>query len=235
MKRIFQFLPQESIKIYAIISLSVGLISFLAIALSSESLILNLVFSLGLTTFIFISCILGEFLGEKRHSKIIKSKAFKALITKGFKIDIKNNYHGLTGSYNGYIFDVYYDWSTFVRSKVYKAVIFNIYFLPPKNSNDTTDHNRLNIISEKHKISKWSFKKYIFLWRDGNLIMRNGVGVFNPSPKKLFGRMDLAIKILKSESLKPVDRKTLDELRQKDPMNNIPEIEVYFDESKNNL
>ena len=230
MKRILQLFPEDSKIQYAIISFVIGLISFLVFTLSSYSLKLNLVLSIGLTLFIFISSVLGDILGQNRHSKIINSNAFKALITKGFKVDVKNNYHGLTGSYKGYVFDIYYDWSTYVRPKVHKAVILNIYFLPPKNSNDSTDMNRLISLSEKYKISKWSFKKYIFLWRDGNVIMRNGVGLLNPSPRKLFERMELAINILKSEGLKPVDRKTLNEWRQEYPMSNTPEIEVYFEE-----
>jgi len=234
MKRLLQFFPEDSVKIYGIISLSTGLISFLIFALSSESVMINLIFSIGLSSIIFISCLLDEFFGQKRHSKIIKSNAFKVLITKGFKIERKNNYWGLTGSYKGFIFDIYYDWSTYVRSKVYKAVIFNIYFLPPKNSNESTDLYRLNVISEKYKISKWSFKKYLYLWREGNVIMRNGVGIFNPTPKKIFKRMDIAINILKSEGLKPVDRKTLNDLRQENPMKYTPEINIYFEESENN-
>ncbi len=85
-------------------------------------------------------------------------------------------------------------------------------------------------LAEKHEVSKWSFKNYNFWWRDGNIIMRNGVGIMNPSHKKLLERMTIVLNILKSEGLKPIDRKTLEGWRRQDPMNNIPEIELYYEE-----
>ncbi len=105
-----------------------------------------------------------------------------------------------------------------------------MHFEPPRLSNGQTDHEKMKQLAEKHEVSKWSFKNYNFWWRDGNIIMRNGVGIMNPSHKKLLERMTIVLNILKSEGLKPIDRKTLEGWRRQDPMNNIPEIELYYEE-----
>lgn len=140
-----------------------------------------------------------------------------------------NDYKGLFGSFDGYIFDTYYDWSTYVKPKLDKAIVFNVYFMPPKNGSET-DHAKLIELSKKYDISNWSLKPYNFWWREGNIIMKNGVGVFNPSFKKLNKRMQIVVDILKNENLKPVDTITLNNWRKDFPMNNIPEIELYHKE-----
>lgn len=230
MRNIFSLLPKDSKKLYAVISLGFAVVLFLLFALTTKNLLISLFFSIGIFLFTFITSIFDEILGKKRHYKILESNGFKELINRGFELVEKNQYIGLTGNFDSYIFDIYYDWSTFVRSKVYKAVIFNVYFEPPRLSNGQTDYDKMKQLAEKHEVSKWSFKNYNFWWRDGNIIMRNGVGIMNPSHKKLLERMTLVLNILKSEGLKPIDRKTLEEWRRQDPMNNIPEIVLYYEE-----
>jgi hypothetical protein len=171
-----------------------------------------------------------ELLGKRRHYSIIESKGFQELMNSGFNIEEVNAYKGLSGIYNDYLFDIYYDWSTHVTPK--KAVVFNVYFIPPTLKSGETDHARLKTLSEKYDISIWSTKSYSFWWREGNIIMKNGVGIFNPSYKKLIKRMDIAVNILKTENLKPIDRKTLNTWRNASPMDNTPEMELYYKEKK---
>jgi len=230
MKRLLNLFPKDSNKISLVVSIGFGALIFLITLASTRSLLIGGLVGAATAVIGYIGLIFGEKVGQKRHISIIRSSGFQKLRTLGFQVEEKNKYSGLTGAYNGYIFDIYFDWSTFVRSKVYKAVIFNVYFAPPVKSDDTIDHNKLKHLSEKYDVSYWSFKNYNFWWRARYIIMRNGVGLFNPSYKKLVKRMSLVTNIFKAEGLKPVDRNTITQRRNTDYLNNIPEIELYHGE-----
>ena len=68
---------------------------------------------------------------------------------------------------------------------------------------------------------------------EGNIIMKNGVGVFNLSFEKMTRRMEIVLDILRAENLKPLDSQTLDSWRKEFPMSNIPEIELYYNKKDN--
>lgn len=227
MRNLLSLLTKESKKIYACFSLGLGVLILVISAITTKSLFLSLFFSIGTSLITFIIIIFDEISGKMRHYKIIESNGFKELINKGFKLEKKNQYHGLTGKYEDYIFDIYFDWHTYVRNNVYKAVIFNVYFEPPRLPNGQTDISRMKQLAEKYEVSKWNFKNYNFWWRECNIVMRNGAVFMNPSQRKLLDRMTIVTNILKSEGLKPIDRKTLEEWRREDPLINIPEIILY--------
>lgn len=137
----------------------------------------------------------------------------------------------MTGNYKGYIFDIYYDWSTYVRSRFYRAIIFNVYFKPPLKSNRDVDEKILEDIAKRNHFSNWSMKNWNYWWKNDVLIMRNGVGLINPGFEKILKRMDLAVTILDNENLKPVDRATLESWRKQDPNSCVPEIITYFEKN----
>jgi hypothetical protein len=224
--------PKSATMMYLVICLIIFILGFLFLYFNATNLFLSFFLSAGFSTIIFLLCIIGDLLGKKRHYSIIESTGFKELLNSNFNIEEVNAYRGLCGVYNGYLFDIYYDWSSPLKFKVDRVVVFNVYFIPPALNSGKTNHAKLKALSEKYDISIWSSQSYTYWWREGNIIMRNGVGIFNPSYKKLIKRMDIVVNILKTENLKPVDRKTLNIWRKASPMNNIPEIELYC--KKNN-
>ena len=228
-----KILPKNGTVLYAVVCFIMGVILFIVNYLSSKDALFSVVFSSGMMVFVFLFCILAETLGKKRHYSILESKGFQGLISRGFRIVELNEYKGLFGVYDSYLFDIYYDWSTFVRGNAGKAIIFNVYFIPPTLNSGKTDHARLKALSEKYNISNWKFKSYNFWWREGNIIMKNGVGVFNLSFEKMTRRMEIVLDILRAENLKPLDSQTLDSWRKEFPMSNIPEIELYYNKKDN--
>jgi hypothetical protein len=228
-----KILPKSATMMYLVICLIMLVLGFLFLYFGTKDLLFSSASSVGFSTFVFLLCIIGETLGKKRHYTIIESKGFQELLNSSLNIEEVNAYKGLSGTYNGYLFDIYYDWSTHVRPKVNRAVVFNVYFIPPTLKSGETDHAKLKTLSEKYDISIWSSQSYTYWWREGNIIMKNGVGIFNPSYKKLIKRMDIVVNVLKTENLKPVDRKTLNTWRKASPLNNIPEIELYYKEKDN--
>jgi hypothetical protein len=219
--------PKNATMMYLVISLILMAILFFFTYFNTKDLFLSSTLSVVFGILFFPLYIIGEILGKKRHYSIIESKSFKELLNSNFNIKEVNAYRGLSGVYNGYLFDIYYDWSSHVKFKVNRAVVFNVYFIPPVLNSGKTNHAKLKALSEKYDISIWSFKSYSFWWREGNIIMKNAVGIFNPSYKKLIERMDIVVNILKTEELKPVDKKTLNVWRKASSMDNIPEIELY--------
>lgn len=228
MRRILKYLPQDSTKLYFTLSFIFGLIIFLVIFVSSNNFNISVLFGLFIAIFTLTWSLIDERLGKQRHQSIINSEGFQSLIADGFKIENINDYWGVTGYYKGYIFDIYFDWSTIVKPKVYRALVFNVYFVPPTKSNGQTDHDHLRKLSVKYDVSKWSFKPWNFWWREGNIIMKVGIGVFNPKYEKIKKWMDVVVKILQDESLLPVDRQMLIQWRTQFPDSNVPEITTYF-------
>ncbi len=217
----------SSIGIYLLISLGFGLLFFLLLVWQLDSVRMSLGISAGFALLVFVWTLLDQFLGKKRHSTILKSKGFQVLLSQGFTVEQKADYHGLTGMQDTYIVDIYYDWDTYVKHRLYKAVIFNMYFHPPRFADGSTNPEKLKSLADTYDLSRSVFKSYNFWWRDGTLIMRNGVGIFNPSAKKLRKRLSIAVTILQSEGLLPVNRRTLDEWRETSPGEFVPEIELY--------
>lgn len=167
--------------------------------------------------------------GMKRHQNIINSQGFQQLILKGFKVEKVNEYSGITGVYDEYICDIYYDWSTFVLSQITKAWIINIYFIPPKplDKINNANYDFIMAMRKKYRISRWSFKSYGFDWREGAIIMKNSIGSKNPSFEKIEEALKIAIDILKKENLKPISREDLMYIRNNFPYQSVPWISTY--------
>lgn len=197
---------------------------------STKNITISFVFFAFILTFITIWSILSNYLGYKRHVKIIESDGFKKLLLKGFKIEKFNEYIGLNGIYHGYLFDIYYNWNATTNSKNTRAIVFNIYFETPKLNNKETDHNLMIKISEKYKNSYFSLlpKKYLLCWREGNILMNNTIGLKNPNYDFIIQRMDVLVELMKNENLKPIDKESIDKLRKENKFACIPEIEIYY-------
>ena len=150
-------------------------------------------------------------LGSKKgYYTLIESSGFQQLTSLGFKVAELNNAKGLTGTYKGYIFDIYFDWSSVFNS----AYFFNVYFEAPTYSTRKIDYEPVKSFSREYGKSQFSLKGYDFWWHgEGTLIMRNAIGFFNPSFEKLKKRMDIAVQVLKDENLKPIDEETLKKYR----------------------
>ncbi|WP_284651100.1 hypothetical protein [Flavobacterium terrisoli] len=170
-------------------------------------------------------------LGHKRHKNIINSEGFQKLIFKGFKVEKVNDYIGITGVYNGFICDIYYDWQTFVKSKIGKAFVINIYFIPPKPLHEIYIANIdfIKTMKKKHAVSRWSFKSYDFDWQEGAIVIKNRLGFKNPSYEKIEEAIKIAIEILKKEELKPMNREDLTSIRNNFPYQSAPQILLYQD------
>lgn len=213
------------------INLFITIPLFLIMYFSSKNALQSLGIFIFLLLFLTIWSYLSIHLGYKRHFQIIESDGFKKLLLKGFKIERVNKYIGINGTYNNYLFDIYYDWNAITtNSKNTRALVLNIYFETPKLSNNETDHDSLKKMSEKYKNSYWTLipKTYIYRWREGNILMNNSVGLKNPSYEFITQRMDMIIELMKTEKLHPIEREKVIEMRNNKKLVNIPEIEVYY-------
>ena len=227
-RTLIKYLPKDSNRQNFVLSAACGLFIFLIFYLAQTDLTISLGFGLFVFSFTLIWSLIDERLGEKRHRTILNSDAFQRLIAEGFKEENINDYYGITGIYKGYIFDIYYDWSTILKTRVYRAIVFNVYFNHPLKTSSQTNHKYLIKLSKKYDVSIWRFKPWNFWWREGNIIMKIGISVFNPKYDKLKKWMDTVVKVLQEENLQPVDRETLNGWRRKFPDNNVPEITTYF-------
>ncbi len=203
MKKLLELLPDDTNKSSAVISLFIAVVLTLTVSIPSGDFVISGAMGFGCGLILFIWLVTGELLGQRRHHRILDTTGFLDLQQNGFEIEEKNQYKGLTGEFDGYIFDIYYDWAAYVLRKINRAVVFNVYFISPINLNGETDIEALETLSKKHEVSRWEFKNHNFWWRDGNLVMGKGIGVFNPSSRKLWKCMRMTTKILKSEGLKP--------------------------------
>lgn len=227
-----KILPKNPIAQYFVIGLYIGIFQFLIFLLFTQNLTTSLFIAIVTVIFAAIGSLINDLLGKTRHKKIIQSKAFLQLINQGFKVEEKKGYYGLTGTHSNYIFDIYYDWSTYLDDKIRRALVFNFYFKSPLDDNSQPDHSLLENIAKKHDASRNFGIDFNFWWREDTLIMKNKIGLFNPSFEKIMERMDIAVKLLQSENLQPLDRKSLEQTRMKDPLACIPEIETYLDNTK---
>lgn len=209
------------------VSLSIAVFFSVALFFSSKDTLMSLYIGLSFGLVIFIWSVMDELLGLRRHQRIVFSRGFSKLQTLGFVVEEKNRYRGLSGKFDDYNIDIYYDWSTYVRPRIYKAIVFNVYFIPVEKVNGEVDTEVLDELFEKYKVNRWSIKTHSFSWRNGHLIMRVGAGFMNPSYKKLRKHLRIAVDILKSERLSPADRKTIKQWRQEFPNYNVPEIITY--------
>jgi hypothetical protein len=191
-----------------------------------EDLQTSIILSAAMFAIIFPAIILSEVLGRKKHHSIIESKAFRELILSGFRVEEINDYKGLTGAYKNYIFDIYYDWNTYVRKSSQRAFVFNVYFKSPDLPQEALDDFFVSL-EKKYKPGMWSNRNYIFVWRDGFVCMRNGIPLFSPSAAKIKEQMNKVIEVLIAENLSPIDRKRLTLLREEYPGYYIPDIETY--------
>jgi hypothetical protein len=186
-------------------------------------------FSGGISILVFFILMTLEFLGRKRHHSIVKSRGFRALIQEGFQIKRVNEYSGITGIFEGYVFDIYFDWDTPIMTFSDKAFIFNVYFMPPLNEKGYINNSLLDSLAKKYDQGRFSYFNY--WWRPETVIMKNKVGFLNPTRNKLKKRMALVVSILQCERLKPLDRYVLEDLKKKYPNQYGPEIECYQDKN----
>lgn len=226
-------MTKSEIKEEIIISLYFNIPSSIITYLVTQNILISLIVFFVTSIFIIAIGLLTQNLGYKRHCEIIESDGFKKLISIGFTIERKNDYVGINGVYRNYLFDIYYDWLTVSNNKNSKALVLNAYFEIPINNNAETDHFRLKKIEEKYKTSRWRMmpKNYYYRWRKGNVMMNNSIGLKNPNYEFITQKMDIIIEILKTEKLKPIEKKKLVELRKDNKHINVPEILVYFRKS----
>ncbi len=171
--------------------------------------------------------------GIKRHKSIIDSDGFKRFLSKGFRVEKHNDYVGITGVYDEYISDIYYDWMVFIKSNITKGIVINIYFIPPKpiHEHNNANYNFIMEMREKHEVSRWSFKKYDFDWQEGALMVKLRVGFKNPSYEIIEEALKKGLEIVKQENLKPITREELIQIRNNFPYQSIPRITIYYDEN----
>jgi hypothetical protein len=193
----------------------------------------NLLFSIiifFLISFLVISFgLLTKNMGYKRHCEIIESESFKKLISLGFKVEKVNEYRGITGNYKGFVFDIYYDWLTYVDRNRSSALIFNVYFERIETEQNAINRKKLNELNAKYTNSKWNLLpcKYLVIWRNGNLIMKTPVILKKLTSDFILEKMNIAVEILKTENLQPVNELKISEWRKEDEFVNTPEILVY--------
>lgn len=214
-----------------IISLLTSPIFFMFLILTKNLFLSIIVFAV---VFLFVLLLfkLTDNLGLKRHRNIINSEGFQELTLKGFKVEKVNDYIGITGDYNGYICDIYYNWQTFVKSKIGKAYVINVYFIPPKPLHEThnANHGFIMAMKKKYSVSRWSFKSYDFDWQEGAIVMNNRLGFKNPPFEKIQESIKMAVEILKKENLKPICREDLTLIRNNFPYQSAPQILLYHGE-----
>ncbi|SFB11001.1 hypothetical protein SAMN05660845_1658 [Flavobacterium swingsii] len=201
--------------------------------LTTKNLLISLIAFCLITFFVISFGLLTKKLGYKRHCEIIESESFKKLISLGFKVEKVNKYRGITGNYKGFIFDIYYDWLTYVDRNRSSALIFNVYFERIETEQNIINHKKLTELNTKYANSKWSLLpcKYLIIWRNGNIIMKTPIIINKLTSDFIIKKMNVAIEILKTENLQPVNELKISEWRKEDEYVNTPEILVYRKEN----
>jgi len=219
---------ENDIKIF----IGIGIFLSLIFLLITNDLKVSIVVLLASIIFMIIWSSLIKYFGYKRHKNIIKSDGFQDLIRKGFKIEQINKYIGLTGEYEGYICDIYYNWETFVMSGLSKAIVVVIYFTPPKPLHKVHCANYEFLIKVKSKYNKGlplGFGDYSLYWQEGALHVSSRVWLRNPNKNKIENRIKKIIGILKNENLQPINRTDLTNIRNNFKFQSVPEISLYFE------
>lgn len=177
----------------------------------------------------YFSIKIGNKFGLKRHRNIVNSEGFISLLKKGFNIEKVNDYTGIFGSYDNYFCDIYYDFTG-----PEKTYVINIYFKPKKQLHkmNCANYDFIILMNKKHRISKWSFKKYNYSWWEGMLTMKNKIGYRNPSYEQIIKNLEIALKVLKQENLQSINKEDLDYIRTYFPSQSTPWITLYHSKSK---
>ncbi|ANQ51481.1 hypothetical protein MY04_4137 [Flammeovirga sp. MY04] len=217
----------SSFKTNFYVSFGIAAIMGLLLFIQTTNALISGILTLILGTLSFIFGYVGDYLGEKRHYSVINSNGFLGLINDGFRVEKKERYVGLTGTYNGYIVDIYYDWSTVVKPRVHKAFVINFYFQPIKGSDEFKD-DIYNQFVDRHKVSNFGFYPHQYWWKDGMLSVKIGATMWNPSRKKLIKYLEKGSEILQKERLRPLEKEALRQHREEYPYHLVPEIDLYF-------
>ena len=215
-------------------SFIIGIILSLIVYLTTNNLKLSIVVLSATISFMIIWSRLTKHFGYKRHKSIINSDGFQSLIRNGFKIEQRNNYIGITGEYEDYICDIYYDWQTFVRSGLHKAIVIVVYFTPPKPLHKIHCANYDFLIKMQTKYNKGyplGYGNYSLYWQDGAIHLSSAVYLSNPSKVKIENAIKKIVGILKNENLEPINRMELNKIRNTFKYQSVPEISLYFDRS----
>jgi len=160
--------------------------------------------------------VLGEWLGERRHRTILKSKLFESLQSEfSLQYESYNNgrYHGLLGEYEGTAMRIYYDWSS--RSGIKgldKVIVVQIYYEPLWKGADMLDVERLDSLNKKYRTRWRQTKTKRFMRIEGaSLIYYVAKGHFKLR-KKLQRNFDHASWLMKEEGLTSITIERMHEL-----------------------
>jgi hypothetical protein len=214
---------------FGIIALIVVPIFFISLFVTKKLILSFFVFII-LFALVYFQMKWDDNRGVKRHKTIIDSDGFRRFLSKGFKVEKYNNYIGITGVYDGYICDIYYDWMILIKSNITKGILINIYFISPKpiHEYNNANYDFIMEMKEKHKVSRWSFKNHDFDWQEGALMVKLKVGFKNPSYEIIEEALKTGIEIVKQENLNPIIREELMHIRNDYPYQSIPRISMYY-------
>ncbi|MCD4791686.1 MAG: hypothetical protein K8R54_00505 [Bacteroidales bacterium] len=178
-----------------------------------------------------IWAVLDTLSGKRRHSNIFRTKAIKKLIRNGFVIEKINKYTGVIGIYKGYIFQIYFDWDTYVGYKANSGIVFNVFYNPPLTDHNEIDTGKIDELHKKYKFNKWSTLRYSYRFRKYNVLMKNASAIYMMPYFQLEKRMDMVVDILVKENLNTITLREVQKLLERN-LDYGPEVSYYKNYSK---
>ena len=214
-----------NLKIYGVIAAVI----FGLLALKKVDYLLSFVIAFSFSTFILLCVYIKDKVGIMKHKAIIDTILFIHLLDRDFKLETKNNYYGLKGTYKKAVVRIYYDWNKQAESFFsFGDLAINIYYEPIFNfALREPDFERLEELNKKFSFIKWVRKKRNFnLFSTGYFIRQ-----INYSSKlsvdKVFNEIDLGLSEIFESGLTIIDKETFEKYETQFDEIYLPFIDTY--------